>query len=156
MLCRAVNVPLRLLETLEIHKLEHEVDTLLIHMSTDNVYNGSQPFYKETSPCEPVNCYGITKRDAESLIQVDLARNPIPDSSTDCMAIQAGNLKHCLSFARHWPEEVVVCRGHMLLQLLLASKHYCFIIVHILISAWLWLGVVAICGCPIDFIGSSG
>ena len=68
--CRAVNIPVRLVETLEIHKLEHEVETLLIHLSTDNVYDGSQSFYKESSPCRPVNCYGVSKRDAELLIQV--------------------------------------------------------------------------------------
>ena len=63
-------MPVRLVESLEIHKLEHEVETLLIHLSTDNVYDGSQPFYKENSPCKPVNCYGTTKKDAELLIQV--------------------------------------------------------------------------------------
>ena len=63
-------MPIRLVETLEIHKLEHEVDTLLIHLSTDNVYDGSHPFNKEESCCMPVNCYGASKRDAEALIKV--------------------------------------------------------------------------------------
>ena len=67
---RAGNVPVRLVESLEIHKLEHEAETLLIHLSTDNVYDGGRSFYKETSPCEPVNCYGVSKKDAELLIQV--------------------------------------------------------------------------------------
>ena len=70
---RAVNVPVRLVETLEIHKLEHDVETLLVHLSTDNVYKGSQSFYREESPCQPVNCYGVTKRDAEILIEVRLS-----------------------------------------------------------------------------------
>lgn len=65
-----MNVPVRLVDTLEIHKLEHDTETLLIHLSTDNVYNGSQAYYKEDSPLEPVNCYGITKKDAELLIRV--------------------------------------------------------------------------------------
>lgn len=67
---RAINIPSRLLDALEIHKLEHEVETLLIHLSTDNVYDGSQSYYQESSPCHPVNVYGVSKRDAEMLIQV--------------------------------------------------------------------------------------
>lgn len=68
--CSAVNVPTRLLDSLDIHRLEHEAETLLIHFSTDQVYDGSKPYWKETDRCKPVNHYGVSKKEAELLIQV--------------------------------------------------------------------------------------
>lgn len=72
---RSVNVPARLLDSLDLHRLEHEAEALLIHLSTDQVYDGSKPCWKETDRCKPVNVYGSTKREAELLIQVPLTNN---------------------------------------------------------------------------------
>ena len=67
---RAINVPTRLLDLLDIHKLQHDNDTLLIHFSSDQVYDGSRPYWREDDGCSPCNVYGVTKREAEVLIQV--------------------------------------------------------------------------------------
>ena len=72
---RSVNVPARLLDSLDLHRLEHEAEALLIHLSTDQVYDGSKPCWKETDRCKPVNVYGLTKREAELLIQVRWTNN---------------------------------------------------------------------------------
>jgi dTDP-4-dehydrorhamnose reductase len=37
----------------------------MIHVSTDYVFLGTQPPYHEDDPCQPVNYYGETKREAE-------------------------------------------------------------------------------------------
>lgn len=70
--CRAINVPNRLLDSLELHKVGHETETLLIHLSTDNVYQGNRPHWTEDGPCCPINAYGRSKREAEEVIQVKL------------------------------------------------------------------------------------
>ncbi|GFH07858.1 methionine adenosyltransferase regulatory beta subunit-related [Haematococcus lacustris] len=44
-------------------------------MSTDQVYDGSQPHWKETDPCRPVNAYGRSKLKAEQLIQAQWPRS---------------------------------------------------------------------------------
>lgn len=66
---RAINVPNRLLDSLELHKVGHETETLLIHLSTDNVYQGNRPHWTEDGPCCPINAYGRSKREAEEVIQ---------------------------------------------------------------------------------------
>lgn len=66
---RAVNVPVFLLECLEQHKQRWQREPLLVHISTDQVYDGTKPLSREEDACEPVNVYGITKREAEVLIQ---------------------------------------------------------------------------------------
>ena len=71
--CRAINVPTRLLDLLDIHKLQHDNDTLLIHFSSDQVYDGSRPYWGEDDGCSPCNVYGVTKREAEVLIQVNIS-----------------------------------------------------------------------------------
>ena len=63
-------MPHRLLDSLELHKVGHEIETLLVHLSTDNVYQGTQPYWKEDDPCRPINTYGRSKREAEEVIQV--------------------------------------------------------------------------------------
>ena len=37
----------------------------MVHISTDYVFSGAQPPYREEDPCAPVNYYGETKRAAE-------------------------------------------------------------------------------------------
>ncbi|KAA6429698.1 MAG: methionine adenosyltransferase 2 subunit beta-like [Trebouxia sp. A1-2] len=51
---RALNVPTKLLDALDLHKL---------------VYDGSKANWRETDKCHPVNAYGRTKLEAEQLIQ---------------------------------------------------------------------------------------
>ena len=41
----------------------------MIHVSTDYVFDGTCPPYRETDPCRPVNYYGISKRRAEEGIE---------------------------------------------------------------------------------------
>ena len=67
--CRLVNVPSRLLDSLDLHRIEHESDALLIHLSTDQVYDGTKAYWKESDRCKPVNQYGAGKKEAELLIQ---------------------------------------------------------------------------------------
>ncbi|KAJ9514884.1 hypothetical protein QJQ45_028573 [Haematococcus lacustris] len=66
---RAINVPAGLLHQLQQQQVERGVTALLLHMSTDQVYDGSRPLWKETDPCRPVNAYGRSKLEAEQLIQ---------------------------------------------------------------------------------------
>ncbi|KAL0051399.1 hypothetical protein WJX82_006672 [Trebouxia sp. C0006] len=66
---RALNVPTKLLDALDMHKLIHQRDPLLIQLSTDQVYDGSKANWRETDKCHPVNAYGRTKLEAEQLIQ---------------------------------------------------------------------------------------
>jgi dTDP-4-dehydrorhamnose reductase len=42
----------------------------LIYVSTNAVYSGKQPLYNEKSPLEPVNAYGVIKREAEHLVRL--------------------------------------------------------------------------------------
>lgn len=66
---RALNVPVKLLDALDMHKLAHGKEPLLIQLSTDQVYDGSKANWQETDVCHPVNAYGQTKLEAEQLIQ---------------------------------------------------------------------------------------
>lgn len=66
---RRANVPTHLLDALEQHAQATGVTPLLIHLSTDQVYDGSRPNWKETDACAPVNAYGQTKLEAEQCIQ---------------------------------------------------------------------------------------
>jgi S-adenosylmethionine synthetase len=40
----------------------------MIHISTDYVFDGTHPPYRETDPCAPVNYYGLTKWEAEQAV----------------------------------------------------------------------------------------
>ncbi|XP_073125696.1 uncharacterized protein [Henckelia pumila] len=61
----AINVPTALVEWLLSFK---ENKTLLIHLSTDQVYEGTKSFYKEEDDVVPVNVYGKSKVEAERFV----------------------------------------------------------------------------------------
>ena len=42
---------------------------LLIHVSTDQVYDGTRGHWREDDPCGPVNAYGISKLQSEEYIR---------------------------------------------------------------------------------------
>ncbi|KAL5718403.1 hypothetical protein ACHQM5_011308 [Ranunculus cassubicifolius] len=60
----AVNVPEFLVKWMEGFR----ESALLIHLSTDQVYEGVKPFYKEVDETVPVNVYGKSKVAAEKFI----------------------------------------------------------------------------------------
>ncbi len=66
----ALNVPTKLLDALQRHQQQHGSSPLLIHFSTDQVYEGTKAFWREGDDCNPVNAYGKTKLAAEQAIQV--------------------------------------------------------------------------------------
>ncbi|KAI3693353.1 hypothetical protein L6452_33188 [Arctium lappa] len=61
----SVNVPSSLVKWLSSFTTS---DTLLIHLSTDQVYEGTKSFYKEDDETLPVNVYGKSKVAAEEYI----------------------------------------------------------------------------------------
>uniref|UniRef100_A0A383WL45 RmlD-like substrate binding domain-containing protein n=1 Tax=Tetradesmus obliquus TaxID=3088 RepID=A0A383WL45_TETOB len=63
--CRKLNVPSKLVEALKQLQRKAGIDALLIHISTDQVYDGSRPDWAETDPTQPVNAYGRSKLEAE-------------------------------------------------------------------------------------------
>ena len=79
----AVNVPTHLLDALDRHQQRQLSTTsissassssttqqpLLIHISSDQVYDGSRARWREEDDCQPLNTYGRTKLAAEQLIQ---------------------------------------------------------------------------------------
>eukprot|EP00850_Spirogloea_muscicola_P011459 SM000071S21083 [mRNA] locus=s71:320104:322126:+ [translate_table: standard] len=66
---QAVNVPRELLRWLAAGAPGGgKASPLLIHLSTDQVYDGSKGFYKETDEAKPINEYGRSKVRAEELI----------------------------------------------------------------------------------------
>nr|GEY30716.1 methionine adenosyltransferase 2 subunit beta [Tanacetum cinerariifolium] len=64
-LAMSVNVPSSLVKWLSSFT---ESNTLLIHLSTDQVYEGTSSYYKEESETLPVNVYGKSKVAAEEYI----------------------------------------------------------------------------------------
>ncbi|KAI7836218.1 hypothetical protein COHA_009899 [Chlorella ohadii] len=77
----ALNVPTKLLDALERHKAAKGCDPLLIHFSTDQVYDGSKARWKEDDDCKPVNVYGRTKLDGERAVQARWPNHAILRSS---------------------------------------------------------------------------
>jgi dTDP-4-dehydrorhamnose reductase len=62
----ALNVPSQLLDALAAAAPA----ALLIHVSTDQVYDGSRAFWREQDDgCTPVNAYGASKRAAEAAVR---------------------------------------------------------------------------------------
>ncbi|XP_071688704.1 uncharacterized protein [Rutidosis leptorrhynchoides] len=61
----SINVPSSLIKWLSSFG---ESNTLLIHLSTDQVYEGTKSFYKEDDKTHPVNVYGNSKVAAEEYI----------------------------------------------------------------------------------------
>lgn len=61
-----INVPHALLDWLS--SLAATDPPLLIHISTDQVYEGTKSFYKEEDETKPVNVYGRSKLEAEQVI----------------------------------------------------------------------------------------
>lgn len=62
----AINVPHALVQWLS--SLAGTDPPLLIHLSTDQVYEGTKSFYKEDDEAKPVNVYGRSKLEAEQFI----------------------------------------------------------------------------------------
>ncbi|KAI5058070.1 hypothetical protein GOP47_0026240 [Adiantum capillus-veneris] len=76
---RAINVPHALLSWLS--SLAGTDHPLLIHLSTDQVYEGTNLFYKEEDEAKPVNTYGKSKLEAEQTIMKDWPNYAILRSS---------------------------------------------------------------------------
>jgi dTDP-4-dehydrorhamnose reductase len=47
----------------------HHAHAALVHISTQYVFDGSKPFYREDDPPSPINVYGETKAEGEELLQ---------------------------------------------------------------------------------------
>eukprot|EP01024_Parvocaulis_polyphysoides_P064443 TRINITY_DN7494_c0_g1_i1.p2 TRINITY_DN7494_c0_g1~~TRINITY_DN7494_c0_g1_i1.p2 ORF type:complete len:261 (-),score=21.47 TRINITY_DN7494_c0_g1_i1:267-932(-) len=78
---RLLNVPTKLVEALKTYKQLWNKTPLLIHISTDQVYDGSKSFWSEQDKCEPVNGYGQTKLEAEQFIMKEWRQYVILRSS---------------------------------------------------------------------------
>ncbi|XP_057531673.1 uncharacterized protein LOC130809859 isoform X1 [Amaranthus tricolor] len=74
----SVNVPTSVVNWLLSFK---EKETLLIHLSTDQVYEGTKSFYKEEDETMPVNVYGRSKLEAEKFITAKFSNFAILRSS---------------------------------------------------------------------------
>uniref|UniRef100_A0A5B7A908 Putative methionine adenosyltransferase 2 subunit beta isoform X1 n=1 Tax=Davidia involucrata TaxID=16924 RepID=A0A5B7A908_DAVIN len=74
----SINVPSALVKWLSSFT---ESNTLLIHLSTDQVYEGTKSFYKEEDETVPVNVYGKSKIAAEQFISANCSNFAILRSS---------------------------------------------------------------------------
>ena len=77
----SINVPATLLAALEAHSEQTGAHPLLLHLSTDQVYDGSRSGWNEDDECRPVNQYGRTKLAAEREVAAKWARHVILRSS---------------------------------------------------------------------------
>ncbi|XP_021748638.1 methionine adenosyltransferase 2 subunit beta [Chenopodium quinoa] len=73
-----INVPKPLVSWISSFK---EKETLLIHLSTDQVYEGTKSYYKEEDKTCPVNTYGRSKVAAEEFINSNCSNFAILRSS---------------------------------------------------------------------------
>ena len=89
---RLINIPIKLSTAMKIYqenqerKAENSKDTpppppLLIHLSTDQVYDGTKSYWKETDTANPINQYGKSKLEAEHEIQTQWPHHAILRSS---------------------------------------------------------------------------
>ena len=74
---RALNIP----NTLISHLKKLNSSPLLIHMSSDQVYEGYRSMWSEDDDCQPVNAYGQSKVDAEREIRASYDNHCILRSS---------------------------------------------------------------------------
>ncbi|CAD7697469.1 unnamed protein product [Ostreobium quekettii] len=78
---RSINIPTKLLDALLELRSATGQEPLLIHISTDQVYDGSKEWWREDDTCQPVNVYGKTKLEAESAVQARWPNHAILRSS---------------------------------------------------------------------------
>lgn len=78
---RAVNAPNALLEQLRHQQKFTGIAALLVHFSTDQVYEGTQAMWTEEDECAPVNVYGHSKLASEMFIEADWPRHVVLRSS---------------------------------------------------------------------------
>eukprot|EP01024_Parvocaulis_polyphysoides_P011880 TRINITY_DN14203_c0_g2_i3.p1 TRINITY_DN14203_c0_g2~~TRINITY_DN14203_c0_g2_i3.p1 ORF type:complete len:314 (-),score=16.32 TRINITY_DN14203_c0_g2_i3:283-1224(-) len=78
---RKLNVPSQLVSAMKEYKSKWKRAPLLIHISSDQVYEGTKAFWKEDDPCDPVNGYGWTKLEAEQFIRKEWPQYVILRSS---------------------------------------------------------------------------
>jgi nucleoside-diphosphate-sugar epimerase len=78
--CRAINVPLLLLKALQ-GQLSDGPPGLLVHISTDQVYSGSDKLSTEDATPAPVNEYGASKLESEETIAAEWPHHIILRSS---------------------------------------------------------------------------
>lgn len=74
----SINIPTALIKWLSSFSGKN---TLLIHLSTDQVYEGTKPFYKEEDETVPVNVYGKSKVAAEQFVYANCSNFAILRSS---------------------------------------------------------------------------
>jgi dTDP-4-dehydrorhamnose reductase len=71
-----VNVPTQLVRALQQYYSAGDMP-YLVHLSTDQVYDGTGTLYEESHPTEYLNVYGDTKRKAEALIKSSVPRHAL-------------------------------------------------------------------------------
>lgn len=62
---RALNVE----GTQHVLEAAGDVEARMVYISTDYVFDGTSPFYKEDQPPSPINVYGETKAEGEALVR---------------------------------------------------------------------------------------
>jgi dTDP-4-dehydrorhamnose reductase len=81
MLCRAANIPQALLSALQEQKAQKGIEAVLVHISTDQVYDGSKSYWLEGDDTVPVGEYGRSKLLAEEAIRMLWPKHYIVRSS---------------------------------------------------------------------------